>query len=252
MLRPVTIEHDRAAAGSRAGRARAARRPRPRPGSRPRRTPGRRARELPLRRRARTAGRAGSARRRRAGSPRGRRARRRRSPQRRESTGAPARQLSHIAGAPAAADGDAQRSRRAAASARKTPIASAPFPTGTTTAAGGSGELVEQLVADRLVAVELRRLGAVLEEEQAVARGVARAPPPSPRPCRRRRVELGALLLDQRDLCRARARAGRRRSRGCPPRFAAHAVAAPWLPVDAVTTTSGPARVEHRAARRAT
>ena len=50
----------------------------------------------------------------------------------------------------------------------------------------GLGQLVEQLVADRLVALELRRLVAVLEEVEAVLVRRSRAPPPSPRPCRRR------------------------------------------------------------------
>ena len=89
------------------------------------------------------------------------------------------------------------------ATTRKTPIASAPFPTGTTTAAG-SGKLVEQLVADRLVAVELRRLSTVLEEECVVLGGI----------CPRRgfgfvhvgaySIQLGALRLDQRHLRRTR------------------------------------------------
>ena len=43
---------------------------------------------------------------------------------------------------------------------------SAPFPTGTTTAAGGSPAPVEDLVPDRRVAVVLRLLGAVLEERK--------------------------------------------------------------------------------------
>ena len=121
--------------------------------------------------------------------------------QRSESVGAPARQLSHIAGASSAATATRSTPGARLASARKTPIASAPFPTGTTTAAA-LRKVVEQLLADRLVAVELRSLGAVLEEERVVFCGVRSSTGFRLVHVGAEPIQLGALCLDQRDLRR--------------------------------------------------
>ena len=120
-------------------------------------------------------------------------------------------------------------------------MSSAPLPTGTITRAGGAPSCSRISSADRLVAVELRRLGAVLEERQLVRRRVL---------ARQllRLVEVGADVaqlgpepLEQLELGLARLLRARRPPLACPSRSAAQAVAAPWLPVEAVTTPSAPA-----------
>ena len=120
--------------------------------------------------------------------------------------------------------------------ARPIPPRSAPFPTGTTTAAGVLAELVEELVADRRVALVLRGLGAVLEERHAAPRrlglpellGLVHVGALAP--------DLGAEALDVGELRRARLFGDEDDGARARAAAAAHAVAAPWLPVDAVTT----------------
>ena len=51
----------------------------------------------------------------------------------------------------------------------------APFPSGTTTAAGGDFQLLQDLGSDRAVALVLGLLGPVLEERQVVLGRVLRA-----------------------------------------------------------------------------
>ena len=99
------------------------------------------------------------------------------------STGRPAATLSAITGAPF----DTTPSAPSPPSPRATPISSAPLPTGTTVSAGALAQLLDDLAADRGVALELRRLGAVLEEGQPAPARRGRAPRPWPRPRRRRR-----------------------------------------------------------------
>ena len=80
--------------------------------------------------------------------------------------GRPASKLSAITGASDATTPTRSVSRERASTARPIPPSSAPLPVGT----HGRGrllQLVEELVADRGVAVELGRLGAVLEERDA-------------------------------------------------------------------------------------
>ena len=105
-------------------------------------------------------------------------------------------------------------------------------------------ELLGDLAADRVVAVELRRLGAVLEErEPALGGELAREV--------LRRVEvvadlvqLGAELLEPGRPSARLASAGTNTIARMPVRCAAQAVAAPWLPVEAVTTASVPSVLE--------
>ncbi len=101
-------------------------------------------------------------------------------------------------------------------------------------------ELVEDLVRDCTVALVLGHLGAVLEERQAVRIGVAACLVLRRVEIRSDQLNLASELLDEGDLRLRRAlRCVDERLQaeplGCP------AVAAPWLPVDAVTTASAPA-----------
>jgi hypothetical protein len=64
----------------------------------------------------------------------------------------------------------------------------------------GFGEIIEQLLADRLIAVELRGLGAVLEEERLVLRGVRARSGLRFIHVGAGAIELGALRLNQRNL----------------------------------------------------
>ena len=136
-------------------------------------------------------------------------------------------------------DADAERPRRAARERAADARDQRAVSDGNDDGARLLRNLLQDLFPDRRVALELRQLRPVLEERQP-ARVRER-----PRlllglvEVGARETQLGAEPLDVSQLRRL-APSGAKTNAVRPSRAAAHAVAAPWLPVDAVTTASAP------------
>ena len=176
----------------------------------------------------------------RTGSRRAPRVRRRSSRRLSSSTTRPASKLSAITGASFGHDADDVASpcrpapRRCRRSARRFRPGRRPCP-----ACDRSWSAIS--AADRAVALVLGGLEAVLEERQAVRLGERGDRVLRCRRSRRRPACKSAPSgLDPSELRLRGAARGRRRSHCSPSSRAAHAVAAPWFPVEAVTTVVAP------------
>ena len=116
-------------------------------------------------------------------------------------------------------DADAKRGRRARPERRGRCLrASAPFPVGTTTAAGGRSSWSTTSSAIDAVRLVLDRLRAVLEERQLLLARVGSCRRPWPRRRRRRRAGRRRRAARGARACFGSTRAGRRRRRPCPTR----------------------------------
>ena len=101
-------------------------------------------------------------------------------------------------------------------------------------------QLLGQLSRDRPVALVLLPLGAVLEERDAVALRIRLAAVLDRVEVACAEPDFAAQPLDVRELRLRSLPRARTRPHAVPSCFAAHAVAAPWFPVEAVYTASAP------------